>query len=78
MGVYENFGKNWKDVREHETIAVHPFRVLRVEGHELVEEDVRDRCHTHRRSGVAGVGLEGGIDLENSIELVIKPKRHGV
>ena len=32
--------------RENESIAVHPVRILRVEGHELVEENVGNRCHT--------------------------------
>jgi hypothetical protein len=55
-----------KDVREDETIPVSPVGVLRVEVHELVEEDVGDRGHAHGGTGVAGVGLEGGIDLEGS------------
>ena len=50
-------------VRQHEAISVQPVWVLGVEGHEFVEEDVGDRCHTHGRARVARVGLEGGIDL---------------
>lgn len=37
--------------------------VLGVESHELVEEDVGDRGHAHGGTGMARVGLEGGIDL---------------
>jgi len=54
------------DIRENEAIAVEPFGVLWVEGHELVEEDVGDGCHAHRGARMARVGLECGIDLENS------------
>ena len=50
-------------IREHKSVTVHPVRVLWVERHELVEQNVGDRGHTHRRTGVAGVGLGGGIDL---------------
>ena len=53
-------------VGQHEAVPVEPGRVLRVEGHELVEEDVGDWGHAHGRPGVARVGLEGGIDLEKS------------
>jgi hypothetical protein len=51
-------------VREDETIAVDPVGVLGVESHELVEQDVGRRGHAHRGARVAGVGLEGGIDLD--------------
>lgn len=50
-------------VGEDEAVAVEPLGVLRVEGHELVEQDVGDRSHAHGRTGVARVGLERGIDL---------------
>ena len=33
-------------LREHESIAVHPFGVLWVVVHDLVEENVGNRCHT--------------------------------
>lgn len=61
----------WWYLREHEAISVDPLRVLRVEPHELVEEDVGDRGHTHRRTGVAGVGLERGIDLQSPMLSVV-------
>jgi len=61
--------KRWSNVREDETIAVEPFRVLRVESHELVEKNVGNWCHTHRGTGVTGVGLEGSIDLGRSVSL---------
>ena len=39
-------------VREDKTIAVQPLRVLGVEGHELVEQDVGYRGHAHRGTWV--------------------------
>lgn len=53
-------------VREDKAVAVDPFGVLGVEGHELVEQDVGDRGHAHRGARMARVGLECGIDLEKS------------
>lgn len=50
-------------VGENKTIAVNPVGVLGVEAHELVEEDVSHGGHAHGGPGMAGVGLEGGIDL---------------
>ena len=37
--------------------------MLRVEGHVFVEQDMGHRCHTHRGTGVTGVGSESSIDL---------------
>ena len=51
------------NLREDEAIAIEPVRVLGVEGHEFVPENMGNRCHAHRRTWVAGVGFEGGIDL---------------
>ena len=53
-------------IGQDETVPIEPRRVLRVEGHELVEEDVGHRGHAHGRTRVARVCLEGGIDLELS------------
>ena len=53
-------------IGQHEAIPIEPRRILRVEGHELVEEDVGHRGHAHGRTRVARVCLEGGIDLELS------------
>lgn len=53
-----------KHLRKDETISVDPIRVLGVECHELVEEDVCNRSHTHGSARVARVGFGGGIDLE--------------
>lgn len=58
-----------KHVREDETITVGPVGVLGVEVHELVEKNVSDGGHAHGGTGVAGVGLEGGIDLELFISI---------
>lgn len=48
--------------REDEAIAVDPIRVLGVEVHELVEEDVGNRCHAHWSTRMPRVGRERGID----------------
>ena len=50
-------------LRENKSITIDPVGVVGVESHELVEEDVGNRCHTHGRAGMPGVGFEGGIDL---------------
>jgi hypothetical protein len=52
-----------RHIRKNETIPVSPVRVLGVEVHELVEQDVGHRGHAHRGTGVTGVSLGGGIDL---------------
>jgi hypothetical protein len=57
------------NLREDEAIPVDPLGVLGVELHELVEQDVGDRRHAHGGTGMAGVGLEGGIDLENGVRI---------
>lgn len=58
--------QNEGNVRENKTIPVSPVGVLGVEAHELVEEDVGNGGHAHRGTGVARVGLEGGIDREGT------------
>lgn len=50
-------------LRENKAITVGEVGVLGVEGHELVEENVRHGGHAHGGTGVTGVGLEGGINL---------------
>jgi hypothetical protein len=52
-----------RHVRENETITVGPVGVLGVEVHELVEQNVGDGGHAHGGTGVARVGLGGGINL---------------
>ncbi len=51
------------DSRKNKAIPIEPMGILRVEGHEFVEHNVGNRCHTHWRSGMPGVGRDGGIDL---------------
>lgn len=60
------------DSRENESIPVDPAGILRVEGHELVEEDVGGRGQAHRGARMAGVGLGGGIDLYASTMLLVE------
>ena len=43
-------------VREHESIAVGPDRVLRIEAHGAVPDRVDQRRERHRRAGVSGLG----------------------
>jgi len=56
--------------REDEAISVHPIGILGVEVHKLVEEDVSDGCHTHGHTRVAGVGLEGRINLDSNCSVL--------
>lgn len=58
------FTSKWRaNLREDKSITVQPLWVFWVVFHDLVPEDVGDWSHTHWRTWVAGVGLEGGIDL---------------
>ena len=50
--------------RQHETVAAKPFRILRVMAHEARKQQVSDRRHTHRHSGVARIGLLDSVDRE--------------
>lgn len=50
-------------LRENESVAVEPVRVLWVEGHEFVEQDVGHWCHAHWGARMANVGFGDGIDL---------------
>lgn len=63
----------WKRriLRENESVPVEPAGVLGVEGHELVEQDVGDGSHAHGRTGVAGVCLGGGIDLNGDVSSIV-------
>lgn len=56
-------------LREYESISVDPIRVLRVEGHEFVEEDVGHGGHAHGGAGMAGVRFESGIDLNRYLKV---------
>ena len=51
------------DLRQDESIPIEPFRIAGVEGHEFVEHDMSGGSKAHGRSGMTGVGFEGGIDL---------------
>jgi len=54
------------DLRKHESIAIDPIGILRIEGHELVEQYVGSWSKAHWSSGVTGVCLERRIDLDDS------------
>jgi hypothetical protein len=51
------------DLRKNESVPVDPVWILRVKGHEFVEEDMGNRGHAHGGAGMAGVRFESGIDL---------------
>ena len=51
-------------IREDKSVTVSPVGILGVKLHELVEENVGHRGHAHRGTGVTGVRLCGGINLE--------------
>ena len=63
LSVNENVCSRKLYLRQDETITVDPVWVFGVEGHELVEQDMGNRCHAHRSSGMTGIGFESGIDL---------------
>ena len=52
--------------REHETVAVGPFRVRRVEFQKLREQHGGDIGGAHRQAGMAGFGLFHGIHGETA------------
>ena len=43
--------------RQHEAVAIRPFRIGRIEFQELREQHGRDVGRAHRQAGVAGFGL---------------------
>lgn len=64
------------NIRKNESVPVSPARVLGVEVHELVEQDVGHRGHTHRGTGVTGVSLGGGIDLMGQCQSIVLDLRY--
>lgn len=72
--------KHREYVREHKAVAIDPFGILWVERHELVEQDVGHGGHAHGGTRVTRVGLECGIDLENTnpsaIDTSLTPTAH--
>ena len=61
------------NLRENETISIQPILVLRIEGHELIEENMGRRGQTHGRAGMTGIGFEGSIDLYHEDRLAGGP-----
>ena len=53
-------------VRQHETIAIGPDRILRVEAHDPVPDRVDERRQRHRRAGMTGFRLLDGVDRERA------------
>ena len=51
------------DSREDESVSIQPVRILRIEFHELVEQDMGYWSQTHGRTRVTGVGGERCVDL---------------
>ena len=50
--------------REHEAVAIDPQWVGWVVAQKILPQCIGDRGHTHRRSGVAGLGFLHGVDGE--------------
>lgn len=63
------------DLRENKTISIQPIWVLRIEGQKFVEENMGSRSQSHGCAGMAGIGLEGGIDLCNGDRISLKASR---
>lgn len=51
--------------RENKSVPVDPVGVLGIELHELIEKDMRDWGHSHRRTGMARVRIRDRISLSN-------------
>lgn len=49
--------------RENKSVPVDPVGVLGIELHELIEKDMRDWGHSHRRTGMARVRIRDRISL---------------
>ena len=49
--------------RENKSIPIEPVRILRVEPHELVEENVCCRGQAHWGARMTRIGFNGGINL---------------
>jgi hypothetical protein len=60
------------DLREDKSISIQPIGILGIEGHALVEENMGRRSQSHGCAGMAGIGLEGGIDLCNEDTISVK------
>mmetsp|Transcript_3657 Transcript_3657/g.9728 ORF Transcript_3657/g.9728 Transcript_3657/m.9728 type:complete len:430 (+) Transcript_3657:906-2195(+) len=60
-------------VGEHETVAVHPRRVLRVVLHHLLPEQMCDRRAAHASTRVARVGLLNHVGAEHADEVYLSP-----
>ena len=52
--------------RQHEAVAVRPFRIGRIEFQELREQHRRDVGGAHRQAGMAGFGLFDGIHRQRA------------
>ena len=50
-------------LRQYKSITIDPVRVLWIEAHEFIEQDVGTWCHAHRRPGMAGISFKSGINL---------------
>ena len=53
-------------VREHETVAVGPDRIFRIEAQIMLPHRIGDGRQRHGRAGMAGVGLLHGIHGESA------------
>lgn len=63
MGTLQAPYWNTIHLRKNESISIDPVRIRGIEGHELVEHNMGNWGHAHRRARVPRVGFEGRIDL---------------
>src|SRR5579884_1515022 len=53
-------------IRKDEAIAIWPDRICRIEAQKLLPQNISHRSQSHRRAGVAGVGLLHGVNREGA------------
>jgi len=53
-------------IRQDESVAIWPNRVLRIELHDPVPDRVNQRRQRHGRAGMPGLGLLDGIDRKGA------------
>jgi hypothetical protein len=53
-------------IGQHETVAIGPDRILRVEVHDPVPDRIDQRRQRHRRAGMSGLRLLHGIDRQRA------------
>jgi hypothetical protein len=55
-----------RSVRENKTVPVQPVRILGIEFHEFIEEDMGYWSHSHRCTWMARIGFPRHIDSQTT------------